>query len=231
MDFSKFIGGLREYFAYSWEIRDDFVSETLATIQMTLQSAFYAAIIGLALGVLLVVTSKGGILENRIVNSILDKLTNLFRAIPFIILVAVLADFTKGLVGTRIGNEAAIVPLAVSAIPFFAKQVEQALTSIDKGVVEAAQAMGDSPLDIIFSVYFREGLPQLIRAGSITLISLLGLTTMVGTIGGGGIGKLAINVGYNRYKDDVTLISLLIILILVYSIQGIANFLIRKTSH
>lgn len=231
MNFSNIINGFKEYFSFSWSIRDDFVKETIATIQMTLTSAIYTAIIGLTLGVLLVVTAKGGILENRMANNILDKLTNLFRALPFIILVAILADFTKLLVGTRIGNEAAIVPLAATAIPFFAKQVEQALTSIDHGVVEAAQSMGDSPLDIIFSVYFREGLPQLIRAGSITLISLLGLTTMVGTIGGGGIGKLAINVGYNRYKDDVTLISLIIILILVYAIQGIANMLIRKTSH
>lgn len=222
---------LQEYFAYSWSIRDQFITETLATMKMTFISAFFAGLIGLFIGVLLVVTKKGAILECPFFNSLLEKITNLFRAIPFVILIAVLADFTRLLVQTRIGDTAAMVPLTVTAIPFFAKQVDQALSSVDPGLIEAAVSMGDSPLQIIFSVYFREGLPALIRASSITLISLLSLTTMAGTIGAGGIGNLAITVGYNRYKDDVTLISLLIILALVYAIQALSNFLIRKTDH
>ena len=161
----------------------------------------------------------------------MDKITNLFRAVPFIILLAVISPLTNLIAGTRIGPTAAIVPLVFSCVPFFAKQVEQALAEVDKGVIEAAEAMGNSPFEIITAVYLREGLPSLIRASAITLISLLGLTAMAGTIGAGGIGNLAIAVGYNRYKNDVVIISVIVILIIVYAIQGIANLIIKKTSH
>lgn len=220
-----------KFFEYSLSITDRIISEIGSTLYMLFFSAIIAGILGLAIGVILVVTNEGRILENKRFYSILDKLTNLFRAIPFVILLAFIAPLTRLIVNTRIGPTAAIVPLVFSAAPFFAKQVEQALAEVDPGVIEAAQAMGDSPLEIIFSVYLREGLPSLIRASSITLISLLGLTTMAGMIGAGGIGNLAIAVGYNRYKDDVVLVSVIIILIIVYLIQGIANYLIRKTSH
>lgn len=123
------------------------------------------------------------------------------------------------------------MPLTLSTVPFFARQVEQALADVDGGKVEAAAAMGLSPIEIIIRVYLREGLPSLIRASSITLISLLGLTAMAGTVGAGGIGDLAIAMGYQRYKDDVVIVSVILILIIVYLIQGIANYLIRKTSH
>ena len=176
-------------------------------------------------------TDKNRILENKTLYSILDKITNTFRAIPFVILLALVAPITHLIVNTRIGPTAAIVPLIFSTVPFFAKQVEQALAEVDPGVIEAADAMGESPFEIIFSVYLREGLPSIIRASSITLISLLGLTAMAGLIGGGGIGDLAIAVGYQRYKDDVVLVSVLIILIIVFIIQAISNLLIRKTSH
>ena len=116
-------------------------------------------------------------------------------------------------------------------MPFFARQVEQALASVEPGKIEAAEAMGASPFEIITRVYLREGLPSLLRAGSITLISLLGLTAMAGLVGGGGIGDLAIAVGYQRYKDDVVIVSVVLILIVVFLIQAIANHLIRKTSH
>ncbi len=198
---------------------------------MLFLSAIFAAIFGLILGIILVVTDRNRILENKIVYSILDKITNIFRSIPFIILLALVAPLTKEIVDTRIGPKAAIVPLVVSTVPFFARQVEQALAEVDPGVIEAAEAMGKSPFEIIISVYLREGLPNLIRAGAITLISLLGLTAMAGLIGGGGIGDLAISVGYNRYKDDVVIVSVVLILIVVFIIQAIANYLIRKTKH
>lgn len=220
-----------EYFSYALSIKDRIISEVGLTLYMLIFSGIISGVIGLFIGIILVTTNDGGILENKKIYSILDKITNLFRAVPFVILLAIIAPFTKLVIGTRIGPTAAIVPLVFSCVPFFAKQVEQALAEVDKGVIEAAEAMGDSPLEIILSVYLREGLPSLIRASSITLISLLGLTAMAGTIGAGGIGNLAIAVGYNRYKNDVVIVSVVIILILVYLIQGISNILIKKTWH
>ena len=220
-----------EYFSYALSIKDRIFEDIGLTFYMLFLSAIFSGIFGLIIGVILVVTNDGGILENKKVYSILDKITNLFRAVPFIILLAVISPLTNLIVGTRIGPTAAIVPLVFSCVPFFAKQVEQALAEVDPGVIEAAEAMGNSPFEIITVVYLREGLPSLVRASSITLISLLGLTAMAGTIGAGGIGNLAIAVGYNRYKNDVVIISVIVILIIVYAIQGIANLIIKKTSH
>lgn len=220
-----------EYFSYALSIKDRIFEDIGLTFYMLFLSAIFSGIFGLIIGVILVVTNDGGILENKKIYSILDKITNLFRAVPFIILLAVISPITNLIVGTRIGPTAAIVPLVFSCVPFFAKQVEQALAEVDRGVIEAAEAMGNSPFEIITAVYLREGLPSLVRASSITLISLLGLTAMAGTIGAGGIGNLAIAVGYNRYKNDVVIISVIVILIIVYAIQGIANLIIKKTSH
>lgn len=219
------------YFDYALSIKDRIFEDIGLTFYMLFLSAIFSGIFGLIIGVILVVTNDGGILENKKIYSILDKITNLFRAVPFIILLAVISPITNLIVRTRIGPTAAIVPLVFSCVPFFAKQVEQALAEVDPGVIEAAEAMGNSPSEIITAVYLREGLPSLVRASSITLISLLGLTAMAGTIGAGGIGNLAIAVGYNRYKNDVVIISVIVILIIVYAIQGIANLIIKKTSH
>ena len=219
------------YFDYALSIKDRIFEDIGLTFYMLFLSAIFSGIFGLIIGVILVVTNDGGILENKKIYSILDKITNLFRAVPFIILLAVISPITNLIVRTRIGPTAAIVPLVFSCVPFFAKQVEQALAEVDRGVIEAAEAMGNSPFEIITAVYLREGLPSLVRASSITLISLLGLTAMAGTIGAGGIGNLAIAVGYNRYKNDVVIISVIVILIIVYAIQGLANLLIKKTSH
>lgn len=219
------------YFDYAFSIKDRIFEDIGLTFYMLFLSAIFSGIFGLIIGVILVVTNDGGILENKKIYSLLDKITNLFRAVPFIILLAVISPITNLIVGTRIGPTAAIVPLVFSCVPFFAKQVEQALAEVDRGVIEAAEAMGNSPFEIITAVYLREGLPSLVRASAITLISLLGLTAMAGTIGAGGIGNLAIAVGYNRYKNDVVIISVIVILIIVYAIQGIANLIIKKTSH
>lgn len=219
------------YFDYALSIKDRIFEDIGLTFYMLFLSAIFSGVFGLIIGVILVVTNDGGILENKKIYSILDKITNLFRAVPFIILLAVISPITNLIVGTRIGPTAAIVPLVFSCVPFFAKQVEQALAEVDPGVIEAAEAMGNSPFEIITAVYLREGLPSLVRASAITLISLLGLTAMAGTIGAGGIGNLAIAVGYNRYKNDVVIISVIVILIIVYAIQGIANLIIKKTSH
>ena len=219
------------FFDYSLSIKDRIVDDFVTTLYMLFWSALFAGIFGLILGVIMVVTDKGRILENKVIYNILDKVTNLFRSIPFVILLALIAPITRAIVNTRIGPKAAIVPLVFSCVPFFARQVEQALAGVDAGKIEAAEAMGSSPFQIITSVYLREGLPSLIRASSITLISLLSLTAMAGLVGGGGIGDLAISMGYQRYKDDVVIVSVVLILIVVFIIQAIANYLIRKTSH
>ena len=219
------------FFDYSLSIRDRIIEDFKTTLYMLFISAIFAGIFGLIIGIIMVVTDHKRILENKLIYSILDKLTNIFRSIPFVILVALIAPITKEIVKTRIGPNAAIVPLVFSCVPFFARQVEQALASVEPGKIEAAEAMGASPFEIITRVYLREGLPSLLRAGSITLISLLGLTAMAGLVGGGGIGDLAIAVGYQRYKDDVVIVSVVLILIVVFLIQAIANHLIRKTSH
>ncbi|WP_311537888.1 methionine ABC transporter permease [uncultured Anaerococcus sp.] len=219
------------FFDYSLSIKDRIINDFWITLYMLVVSAIFAGILGLILGVIMVVTDKGRILENKAIYSILDKLTNLFRAIPFVIMIALVVPITKAIVNTRIGPTAAIVPLVFSTAPFFARQVEQALAEVEPGKIEAADAMGLSPFEIIIRVYLREGLPSLIRASSITLISLLGLTAMAGIVGAGGIGDLAIALGYQRYKDDVVVVAVVLILVIVYIIQAIANYLIRKTSH
>ena len=156
---------------------------------------------------------------------------NVFRPVPFIIMLALIAPITRLLVGTSIGTTAAIVPLVVGTVPFYSKQIQNALLEVDQGVIEAAEAMGSSPVEIIFRVYLKEGLPSIIRVSSVTIVNLIGLTTMAGAIGGGGLGNLAIARGYNRNQADVTLVSTAVILIIVFASQFIGNRLVKKTSH
>ena len=156
---------------------------------------------------------------------------NVFRSVPFIIMLALIAPITRLLVGTSIGTTAAIVPLVVGTVPFYSKQIQNALLEVDQGVIEAAEAMGSSPVEIIFRVYLKEGLPSIIRVSSVTIVNLIGLTTMAGAIGGGGLGNLAIARGYNRNQADVTLVSTAVILIIVFATQFIGNRLVKKTSH
>ncbi|NLB98923.1 MAG: ABC transporter permease subunit, partial [Lactobacillales bacterium] len=138
---------------------------------------------------------------------------------------------TRFIVGTSIGSTAAIVPLVISTTPFFARQIQNALLEVDPGVVEAAQAMGTSNLDIIFRVYLKEGLASIIRVSAVTIINVIGLTAMAGAVGGGGLGNLAISRGYNRFQDDVILVATGLILIIVFISQAIGNYLVKKVSH
>lgn len=225
------LDSLASYFKNIPHLKEEFIESTIQTLYMVSVTAIIAGILGIILGVILVVTDANGILENRGIYTTLDKIINVFRSIPFIIMLAVIVPFTRLLVGTSIGTTAAIVPLVIGTVPFFARQIQNALVEVDSGVVEAAQAMGSSPLEIIFRVYLKEGLNGIIRASSVTIINLIGLTAMAGAIGGGGLGNLAISKGYNRFQNDVTLVATLIILILVFISQFIGNFLIKRTSH
>ena len=204
------------------------IKETLVMVSI---SGIISLVFGVLLGVILVVTKKGNILENTHINNIFDKAINTFRSIPFIILLAALIPLTRMIVGTAIGTKGAIVPLVFGTVPFFARQIETALFEVDKGVIEAAQAMGSGPWEIIFRVYLRESLPGIIRGITITFVSLIGLSAMAGSIGGGGLGDFAIRYGYQRFQIDITYVTIIILLILVSIIQGLGNLLIKKITH
>lgn len=204
------------------------IKETLVMVSI---SGVISLVLGVLLGVILVVTKKGNILENTTINNIVDKVINIFRSIPFIILLAALIPLTRIIVGTGIGTKGAIVPLIFGTVPFFARQIETALFEVDKGVIEAAQAMGSGPWDIIFRVYLRESLPGIIRGVTITFVSLIGLSAMAGSIGGGGLGDFAIRYGYQRFQLDITYVTIIIILIFVSIVQGLGSLLIKKITH
>lgn len=203
-------------------------NETLITVGL---SALIATLIGLPLGVLLLITSPKHILENKAFYSILSKTINIFRSIPFVILIAAIVPFTRLVVGTTIGTKGALVPLVVGVAPFITRQIEVALHKVDHGVLEAARAMGSTPLEIIFKVIISEGLPNIIHAITISLISLIGFSAMAGTVGGGGLGDFAIRYGYNFFKTDIMVVTVIILLLLVTLIQSLGDFIAHKFTH
>jgi D-methionine transport system permease protein len=208
-----------------------FFESLLDTIIMVCWSGVFSLIFGTVLGIILVVCRRGGILQNAVAYQVVDKVVNFFRSIPFIILLAGLLDFTRFIMGTAIGVKGAIVPLIFGTTPFYARQIESALSEVDDGLVEAAQAMGDSPLQIIWRVYLRESIPSIVRVTTITIVSLIGLTAMAGAVGAGGLGDFAIRYGYNRNQTDVTYFSVVTIVILVYLIQGVGSLIVKRTKH
>ncbi|WP_161879751.1 methionine ABC transporter permease [Alkalibacterium sp. MB6] len=222
---------MQTYFPNVLNLQDEIIESIWETIYMTGWTALFAGILGILLGVTLVVTDTNGILAKPRLYDNLDRAINTFRSIPFIIMLALIGPITRLLVGTTIGPTAAIVPLVVGTVPFYSRQVQNALLEVDQGIIEAAEAMGSTPWEIIFRVYLKEGLPSIIRASSVTIINLIGLTAMAGAIGGGGLGNLAIARGYNRFQDDVTLVATLAILIIVFISQFIGNYFVKKTSH
>lgn len=219
------------YFPNAIAIPDEFVQATIETIYMTFWTSLIGGVLGVFFGVLLVVTRSGGILEQKQIFTVFDQIVNIVRSIPFIILLSLLVGFTRLIVGTSIGATAALVPLIAGVIPFFARQVEIALLEVDPGVIEAAEAMGTSPLGIIFRVYLKEGLAGIVRVSALTIINIIGLTAMAGAVGAGGLGSLAVTRGYNRFQTDVTIAAMLIILVLVFISQAISNLIIKKITH
>lgn len=222
---------LKQIFPNVAHIWPQFVQSIWETIYMTFWYSLIAGILGLGIGILLVITQEGGIAEDGYVYSLVDKVVNLLRSIPFIILLAVMFPITNFIVHTTVGTTAALVPLVVGIFPFYARQVQNALLEIDPQVIEAARSMGSGNLEIIFRIYLREGLPDLIRASIVTVISLIGLTTMAGAIGSGGLGDVAISIGYARYQNDVTVAAMLVILIMVFIVQFAGDWLAKKTVH
>lgn len=198
------------------------------TLGMTAVSTIIAAIIGIPLGVVLVTTSKGHILENAGVNRVLGVIVNATRSIPFIILMVAIIPFTRLVVGTSIGTLAACVPLTIAAIPFLARLVETSIREIEFGVIEAAQSMGASPTQIVRKVLLPEALPTIIDNITVLIVNLISYSAMAGAIGGGGLGDIAIRYGYQRFNADVMIATIIVLIILVQIVQSIGEFISRR---
>ncbi len=200
------------------------------TLLMVFIAASIAIVVGLPLGVLLYITRKGNIFENKSINIFLATLVNMTRSIPFIILMIAVIPFTRLVVGTSIGTSAAIVPLSLAAMPFIARVVESALLEINKGLIEAALAMGATPWHIIRKVLLPEAFPSIMNGLTLTTVNLVGYSAMAGAVGGGGLGDLAIRYGYQRFDIGVMLVTIVIMIIIVQVIQYLGDFLVKQFS-
>ncbi len=211
--------------------RERFILSCTQTAMLFLIPGLIAFVIGMLFGVILTVTRKDGIKPNILLFRVIDVVVNVFRAIPFVILLIFLIPFTRLIVGTSIGVKGAVIPLIFGCVPFYTRQVETVLVNIDRGKIEAARAMGTSVSGIIFRVYLHEAVPELIRVTTITAISLIGLTTMAGAVGAGGIGSFAINYGQGQHHQDIVNVCVIVLLISVCVLQGVGSFLARKTTN
>jgi D-methionine transport system permease protein len=200
----------------------------LETVYMVFFSTLSSLVLGLPLGIVLVVTEKGHILESKKINKVLGTVINVVRSFPFIILIVVLLPLSRLLIGTTLGATAAIVPLSIGAAPFLARILENSLKEVNPGKIEASLSIGASPLVIIFKVLIPEALPSLIRGLTIAVITIIGFTAVAGAIGAGGLGSLAIRYGYQRFRDDIMIVTVLVLVILVQAVQ-ITGDLIAKS--
>lgn len=203
----------------------------LETLAMVGVAGGFAFALGIPLGVLLVITAPGGLLERPRLSRVLGAIVNAFRSTPFIILLVAIIPFTRWLVGTSIGTAAAIVPLTIAAIPFVARLAENSLREVSRGLIEAAQAMGATPAQIVRKVLIPEALPSLVAAMTITLVSLTGFSAMAGAVGGGGLGDLGIRYGYQRFMPEVMAIVVLVLIVLVQLIQWSGDRIARRVDH
>lgn len=213
----------------SWdEITPLLWTATRETLYMTGVATLLTALFGLLLGVLLVLTDRGGLLAAPPVNKVIGAVVNIGRSLPFLILIVAIIPFTRLVVGTSIGNTAAIVPLTVGAVPFYARLVEIALREVDPGTVAAAHAMGASRREIVGKVLLREARPGLVAGLTVTVIALIGYTALAGTVGGGGLGYLAIGYGYERFETKVMVATVVLLIALVLLIQMLGDSVARR---
>lgn len=201
---------------------------TGATLYMTLMSTLFGYLLGLPMGIILVVTAPKGLRPNKIIFQILDVVVNITRSIPFLILMILIMPFTRVLVGKTYGTTATIVPLAIAAAPFIARMVESSLLEVDHGVVEAAQSMGASLWTIIWKVLLAEARTSLIVGATIALGTILGYSAMAGTIGGGGLGDIAMRYGYYRYQVEIMIVAVILLVLLVQILQVVGTVLSKK---
>ena len=209
----------------------EFIDSFVQTLVMVGVSGLISFIFATMLAIVLVLTQRDGLVPHPVVFNTVDKLIDLFRSIPFVILVAALVPFTRALVGTAIGTKGAIFPLVIGVTPFFARQIQAAIAGIDPGLVEAAEAMGMSTPKIVLRVYLRESIPSIVRVTVITVISLVGLTAIVGIVGGGGLGDFAIRYGYQRYMVDATYATVIVLVAFIAVIEFIGKQLVVLLQH
>lgn len=202
---------------------------TLDTIYMTLVSTFFSYVFGMIMAVILVITRADGIRPHPVIFRVLDVIVNLTRSFPFLILMIAIIPFTRWLVGTTIGNNATVVPLVVAAAPFVARLIEQSLLEVDRGVIEAAQSMGASTWQLIWKVFIPEATPSLINGSAIAATTILVYSAMSGAVGGGGLGKLAIMYGYNRYQNDIMFATVVLLIIIVQLLQSFGDWATRRS--
>lgn len=204
---------------------------TLDTLSMLGGSMVLTVVLGLPLGVILFLTGKGQMLQNRAANGVLSLVINILRSVPFVILLIVMIPLTVAMVGTSLGVAGAIPPLVVGAAPFFARLVETALREVDKGVIEASFAMGAKRRQVVLGALLPEAMPGLIAAATVTAIALVSYTAMAGVVGAGGLGDLAIRFGYQRFQTDVMVVTVLLLLVLVQALQMVGDVVVRRVSH
>ena len=207
------------------------VNGTIETVVMTFVSGFFGFVLGIPTGVMLFITRKGQILEHRTANRVISVLVNIFRSIPFIILIVWMIPFIRMLVGTSIGVKAAIVPLSIGAAPFIARMIENSLLEIPYGLIEAAKALGARPLQIVLKVLLPEALPAIINSASITLITLVGYSAMGGAVGAGGLGQVGYQYGYVGYDVFIMNTVLVLLVCLVFIIQFLGDRLSKSVDH
>ena len=198
------------------------------TFYMVILSTAFAYLIGVPMGVILNITSPTGIKPNRVINLVVGFITNVIRSVPFLILLVAILPFTRFIVGTTIGSTATVVPLVVAAAPFVARLVESSLKEVDSGVIEAAKAMGSSSWQIIWKVLLAEARPSLLMGGVIAFATILGYSAMAGFVGGGGLGAIAVNYGYYRYKTDVMLITVAVLVVIVQVFQEVGIHIVNR---
>lgn len=198
-------------------------SATLETLYMVFFSTLVATLIGGPLGVVLIITSRGGIRENPTLNQVLSAVVNIGRSFPFVILIISIIPLTQFIAGTSLGTTAAIVPLTIAAIPFVARVIEGALMEVDRGIIEAAQSMGATSWQIVYKVLVPEAMPGIVNGITLTIINLIGYSAMAGMVGGGGLGKVADQYGYKGYNGPIMVATIILIIILVQVIQWLGN--------
>ena len=201
------------------------------TFYMTLASTLLGYVIGLPLGVILIITRRDGIQQNLAINQVLGVIVNIMRSIPFLILMIAIIPFTRFVMGKSYGSTATIVPLTMAAFPFISRMVESSLAEVDGGVIEAAQAMGATPMQIIRKVYLPEATPSLISGAAIVATNILGYSAMAGSVGGGGLGAIAINYGYYRFNAEVMVVCIAIMVVLVQAMQLVGTRLSVQLDH
>ncbi|MCD9143319.1 methionine ABC transporter permease [Streptomyces albireticuli] len=213
----------------SWEtMRPLLYNNSLDTLFMVWWATFYAVVAGVPLGLLLILTDRGGLLQNVVVNKVVGAIVNIGRSFPFLILMVVLIPFTRFLVSTSIGPSGAVVPLAIAAIPFFARLVEAAVREVDHGLVEAVQSMGGGTWTVVFKVLLPQALPALVAAVTTTVITLIGYSAIAGAVGGGGLGNLAYTYGFQQYETRLMVVTVVLLILLVTLVQLLGDLVVKR---